>query len=187
MDSDTGGGKPRLDLSDIMSMLDDKEERPAQKPAKMEKMAERQDDGFVKKLLSDIDQKNAEILRLSSENASLRYSLSERELEVKKLKAQLESSSSLVESLKAQVVSLSQQVEDLNRYVAEARAKLGEMEADRAKLTERMAKKEEQAPPEEEDVASIFKRIALGADEPPASGGEGQTAKKTKSAKLYDL
>jgi len=189
MDSDNGGGKPKLDLSDIMSMLDDTERRPEQKPEppKKEKKAERQDDGFVKKLLSDIDQKNSEILRLSSENTSLRYSLSEKEMEIKRLKAQLESSSGLVESLKAQVVSLSQQLEDLNKYVTEARVKLGEMEADRAKLTARMAKKDEQAPPEEEDVASIFKRIALEAREPAASGGEGQPGQKTKSAKLYDL
>ncbi|AFC99142.1 hypothetical protein Mtc_0372 [Methanocella conradii HZ254] len=189
MDSDTGGGKSKLDLSDIMSMLDDTEKKPEQKPepARKEKKTEKQDDGFVKKLLSDIEQKNAEILRLSSENTSLKYSLSEKEIEVKKLKAQLESSNGLVESLKAQVLSLSQQVEDLNKYVNEARVKLGEMEADRAKLAARMAKKEEQAPPEEEDVASIFKRIALEAREPGASGEGEQAQKKQKTAKLYDL
>ncbi len=65
------------------------------------------------------------------------------------------------------------------------------MDADRAKFTARIAK-EEEAPPAEEDVASIFKRIALKGDEAPdETAGDGgdkpKPQKRAGTAKLYDL
>jgi chromosome segregation ATPase len=157
MDSDTGGGKSKLDLSDIMSMLDDGEQKKPE-PKVTKKAETPKDNAFTQRLLADIEQKNAENLKLSSENMSLKYALSEKDAEIKKLRAQADGLGGQVESLKAQVISLNQQIEDMNKYVSDARAKLGEMDADRAKLTARVADAEE-APPEE-DVASIFKRIS---------------------------
>lgn len=204
MDSDTGGGKSKIDFSDIMSILGEGEQGQQKKPEKEKeapaKKAEAppvapKDDAFVQKLLADIEQKNAEILKLNSENMSLKYSLSEKDMEVGRLRSQADSIAGQVEGLKSTIVSLNQQNEDLNRYINDARARLGEMDADRVKLTARMISKEsEQAPPEEEDVASIFKRIALKArePEPPADAPveateKPQQRKKLSTAKLYDL
>jgi chromosome segregation ATPase len=121
---------------------------------------------------------------------SLKYALGERDVEIKKLRAQAEGLGGQVESLKGQIISLNQRIEDMNKYVNDARIKLGEMEADRAKLTARIIKSEtEEAPPVEEDVASIFKRIASH-DEPSdgqAADGAEKLQKKQKTAKLYDL
>jgi predicted nucleic acid-binding Zn-ribbon protein len=182
MDSDTGKGK--YDLSDIMSMLDEGEKKPAiAAPKKAE--ARPRDDAFVKKLLMDIELKNGEILKLSSDNMTMKYALSEKDMEIQKLRAQFEARNGQVESLKAQVMSLNQQIDDLNKFASDARKKLGEMDADRAKLTARIIK-EEEAPPEEEDVASIFKRIALKGEEPSGNGTE-VPSKKQGTAKLYDL
>lgn len=186
MDSDTGG-KPKHDFSDIMSILGD-EKKPEPAPKKHESPKPR-DDTFIKKLLSDIEQKNAEILKLNSDNMALKYSMSDKEMEIKRLQGQSDSLRERAESLKAQVVSLNQQIEDLNRFVNDARVKLGEMDSDRAKLTARIVK-EEEAPPEEEDVASIFKRIALDG-KPEETSGDGadkpKPQKKIGTAKLYDL
>ncbi len=185
MDSDTGGGKSKLDLSDIISMLGEGEQKKPE--PKVAKKAEAPgDNAFAQKLMADIERKNAEILKLSSDNMSLKYALGEKEVEVKKLKAQVDGLGGQVESLKGQVIRLNQQVEDMNKYVNDARIKLGEMEADRAKLTAHAAKKEaeEEAPPGDDDLASIFKRISTG-DEP--SDGAGAVEKKLKTAKLYDL
>jgi predicted RNase H-like nuclease (RuvC/YqgF family) len=191
MDSDTGGGKPKLDLSDIMSMLDEGEQKMPEPKATKKAEAPR-DNVFTKKLLADIERKNAENLKLSSENMSLKYSLSEKDMEIKKLRAQAEGLRGQVEGLKSQVMGLNQKVEDMSKYVNDARVKLGEMEADRSKLTTRIASRQETAPPEDEDedVASIFKRIALEGEEPTGGqSGEGaeKLQKKLKTAKLYDL
>ncbi len=191
MDSDTGSGKQKHDFSDIMSILGD-EDKPAVSVPKKEP-AKPRDDAFVKKLLSDIEQKNAEILKLNSDNMAMKYSLSEKDVEIKRLKAQSDSLRDQAESMKAQVVSLTQQMEDLNKFVNDARLKLGEMDADKAKLLSRITKKEEEAPPVEEDVASIFKRIALDKEEPaevnPSDNGSDRPKppKKAGTAKLYDL
>jgi chromosome segregation ATPase len=193
MDSDIGGGKSRLDFSDIMSILDeDDQKKPEPKAVKKAELP--RDNAFVTKLLSDIEHKNAEILKLSSENMSLKYSLSEKDMEIKKLRSQAESLNGQAESLKAQVIGLSRQIEDLNKYVSDARIKLGEMDADRAKLTSRIVSHNEveKAPPEEDDIASIFKRIALKGEEPAGdNAGDGadkpEPLKKIKTAKLYDL
>ena len=188
MDSDTGG-KSKHDFSDIMSMLGD-EKKPAPAAAKKHETPKPRDDSFVKKLLADIEQKNAEILKLNSDNMALKYSMSEKEMEIKRLQGQSDTLREQSESLKAQVMALNRQIEDLNRFVNDARLKLGEMDADRAKLTARIAK-EEEAPPEEEDVESIFKRIALKRDEPEEgaadNGADKNSRKKTGTAKLYDL
>jgi chromosome segregation ATPase len=187
MDSDTGG-KSKHDFSDIMSILGG-EQKPST-PGKPE-LPKARDDTFSRKLMADIEQKNAEILKLNSENISLKYSLSEKEMEIKKLRAQSDSLRDQAESLKAQVVGLNQQLEDMNRFITDARAKLGEMESDRAKLTARIVK-EEEAPPEEDDIASIFKRIALKGEEPPQDSPDDgsdkpKPQKKAGTAKLYDL
>jgi predicted RNase H-like nuclease (RuvC/YqgF family) len=189
MDSDAGGGKPKLDLSDIMSMLDEGEQKKPEPKATKKAEAPR-DNAFTQKLLADIERKNAENLKLSSENMSLKYSLSEKDMEIKKLRAQAEGLRGQVEGLKSQVMGLNQKVEDMSKYVNDARVKLGEMEADRSKLTARIAPRQETAPPEDEDVASIFKRIALEGEEPTdGQSGEGaeKLQKKLKTAKLYDL
>ncbi len=189
MDSDTGGGKPKLDLSDIMSMLDEGEAKKPE-PKAIKKPEAPKDNAFTQKLLADIERKNAENLKLSSENMSLKYALSEKDMEIKKLRAQADGLLGQVEGLKGQVIGLNQKVEDMGKYVNDARAKLGEMDADRAKLTARIVK-EEEAPPAEEDVASIFKRIALEKDEPSdgqqAADGAEKLQKKHGTAKLYDL
>lgn len=189
MDSDTGGGKSKLDFSDIMSMLDDGEQKKPE-PKTIKKVEAPRDNAFTQKLLADIERKNAENLKLSSDNMSLKYALGEKEVEIKKLRAQVDGFGGQVESLKAQIISLNQQIEDMNRYVNDARAKLGEMDADQAKLTARIVKDEaEEEPPEEENVASIFKRIASH-DEPSdgtAADGADRLQKKQKTAKLYDL
>jgi TolA-binding protein len=140
---------------------------------------------FTKKLLADIEKKNAEILKLSTDNMSLKYAIGEKDVEIKKLRAQAEGLNGQVESLKGQVISLNQQLEDMGKFVNEAKLRLGEMDADRAKLAARSEKKEaEEAPPREEDVASIFKRIATNGE---PSNGEGDIQKRLKTAKLYDL
>ncbi|HTX44091.1 MAG TPA: hypothetical protein VMC61_05125 [Methanocella sp.] len=186
MDSDTGGGRSKLDLSDIMSMLEEGEEKTPE--PKITKKAEApRDNAFTQKLLADIERKNAEILKLSSDNMSLKYALGEKDVEIKRLRAQVDSLGGQVESLKAQVIGLNQQAENMNKYVNDARLKLGEMDEDRAKLTARI--KEEEAPPVEEDLASIFKRIS-SQDEPSSgqgSDGAEKLQKKQKTAKLYDL
>ena len=196
MDSEDCGGKSRFDFSDIMSILDEGEQKKPDRvaPAKRSDApaAASRDNSFVKKLLSDIEQKNSEILKLSSDNTSLKYSISEKEMEIKKLRSRGDSLTGQVESLKGQVVGLNQQIEDLNKFVNDARVKLGEMEADRSKLTSRIARHEsEEAPPQEEDVAAIFKRIALKAQDPAADtaqkGEEPMSPKKPRTAKLYDL
>jgi chromosome segregation ATPase len=184
MDSDTGGGKSKLDFSDIMSMLDEGEQKKPE-PKATKKPETPKDNAFTQKLLADIERKNAENLKLSSENMSLKYALSERDMEIKKLRAQADGLGGQVESLKAQIIGLNQQVEDLSKYANDARAKLGEMDADRAKLTARIVKAEE-APPEEEDLASIFKRISSN-DEPSDGTAADKLQKKQKTAKLYDL
>lgn len=189
MDSDTGG-KSKYDFSEIMSILGE-EQKPSTPVRKTEPQKPR-DEAFSKKLMADIEQKNAEILRLNSENISLRYSLSEKEMEIKKLRAQSDSLRDQAESLKAQVVSLNQQIGDMNKFVSDARLKLGEMESDRAKLTARIVKEEEAPPEDDDDVASIFKRIALKGEEPPQEAPDGgedkpKPQKKAGTAKLYDL
>ncbi len=193
MDSDTGGGKQRPDFSDIMSMLDEGgQKKPETRAAK--KAESPRDNPFTQKLLADIERKNAENLKLAAENMSLKYALSEKEVEIKKLRAKADSLSGQVEGLKAQVISLNQRIEDMGKYVSDARTKLGEMEADRAKLTARIVKEEEEAAPPEEDVASIFKRISSNEEPSNGQATDGQAAdgadklqKKQKTAKLYDL
>jgi len=191
MDSDKSGGRSKLDFSDIMSMLEEGEQkRPEPKlTKKAEVPKEPGENAFAQKLLADIERKNAEILKLSSDNMSLKYALSEKDMEIKKLRSQADSLNGQVEGLKAQLASLNQEVEDLNKYVNDARLKLGEMEADRAKLTSRIVKSEtEEEPPDGEDVASIFKRISSH-DElaGEAVDGADRLQKKQKTAKLYDL
>ena len=196
MDSDTGG-KSKHDFSDIMSILGDeeKQKKPGETAAaRKHDHARPRDDAFIKKLLSDIEQKNAEILKLNADNMALKYSMSEKETEVKRLQAQSDSLREQAESLRSQVVALNRQIEDMSKFVNDARSKLGEMDADKAKLMSRITK-EEEAPPEEEDVATIFKRIALDKDEAPKDEAlpDGSAADKQKlkknlsSAKLYDL
>src|SRR5208337_673846 len=150
MDTDDIGGEKRLELSDIMSILDQGQSKPAaakkaETPKPQEKpMAPSRDNTFAAKLLSDIEQKNAEILKLNSENMSLKYELKEKELEIKKLSMDLE------EAKKGS--------DEMAKKLDEANAKLGEMDADRAKLKIKSTAPEEEMPPEE-DVASIFKRL----------------------------
>jgi hypothetical protein len=61
MDSDTGGGKSKLDFSDIMSMLDEGEQtKPG--PKAIKKAEAPKDNAFTQKLLADIERKNAENL-----------------------------------------------------------------------------------------------------------------------------
>ena len=163
-------------------MLDEGEQKKPE-PKAIKKAEAPKDNAFTQKLLADIERKNAEILKLSSDNMSLKYALGEKDVEIKKLRAQVDGLGGQVESLKGQITGLNQQIEDMNKYVNDARAMLGEMEADRAKLTARVANAEE-APPKEEDVASIFKRISSH-DEP--SDGADRLQKKQKTAKLYDL
>ncbi len=186
MDSDTGGGRSKHDLSDIMSMLD---EGGAGKPepTATKKAAPSGDNAFARRLLADIERKNAENLKLSSENMSLKYALGEKDLEIKKLRARADGLDGQVKALEEQAIRLNRQIEDMKKYVNDAKAKLGEMEADRAKLGARF--KEEEAPPAEDDVASIFKRISSH-DKPPgerAGDGAENVQKRLKTAKLYDL
>lgn len=184
MDPDAGG-RQKHDFSDIMSILGEE-----QKPEAVERApAKPRDEGFIRKLMADIEQKNAEILKLNADNMALKYSVSEKELEIKRLQGQADSLRDQSEGLKAQVVALGRQVEDLSRFAEDARARLGEMDADRAKLNARLSK-DEAAPPEDEDVESIFRRIAL--DKKPEDGAQdggadGKPQKKTGTAKLYDL
>jgi predicted RNase H-like nuclease (RuvC/YqgF family) len=186
MDSDTGGGKSKLDFSDIMSMLDEGEQKKPE-PKATKKAETPKDNAFTQKLLADIERKNAENLKLGADNMSLKYALSEKDIEMKKLRAQADGLSGQVESLKAQIIGLNRQVEDMNKYVSDARAKLGEMDEDRAKLAAKIAKNEsEEAPPEEGDVASIFKRISSN-EEPSDGTAADRLQKKQKTAKLYDL
>jgi TolA-binding protein len=199
MDSDTGG-KSKHDFSDIMSILGEEntpvpggEKKPVPVITIKPEPVNPRDNPFVKKLLLDIEHKNAEILKLNSDNMSLKYALSEKEMEIKRLQGQSASLGGQVESLKSQVRELNRQIEDMNKYVSDARAKLGEMDADRAKLTARIVKEEERAPPDDEDdIASIFKRIALKGEEPSnGAPGDGEDKprppKKAGTAKLYDL
>ncbi len=181
MDSDTGG-RSKVDFSDILSMLDDGEQKKAE-PKAAKKTGSPGDSAFSQKLLADIERKNAEILKLSADNMSLKYALGEKDVEIKKLRAQVDGLTGQVEGLKGQVISLNQQIEDMSKFVNDARTKLGEMDSDRAKLTARIEKKEAgEAPPREEDVSTIFKRIA-SSDVPP----NGDIQKRLKTAKLYDL
>src|SRR5271157_2128623 len=172
MDTDEIGGEKQLELSDIMSILDQgrskpatakKSETPKSQASQEKPTSPSRDNTFAAKLLSDIEQKNAEILKLNSENMSLKYELKEKELEIKKLSMDLD----------------------------EAKAKLGEMDADRAKLKLKAAPEnvEEEAPPEE-DVASIFKRLTKSErieenDADNVNPDKPQAPRKT--AKLYDL
>jgi chromosome segregation ATPase len=183
MDTDDTGGEKQLELSDIMSILDQGKSKPAaakkaETPKSQEKpTAPSRDNTFAAKLLSDIEQKNAEILKLNSENMSLKYELKEKDLEIKRLSVDLEEANKIIE--------------DLSRKMDEANAKLGEMDADRAKLkvkTTAMAP-EEEVPPEE-DVASIFKRLTKSErfeknDADNVNPDKPQAPRKT--AKLYDL
>ena len=198
MNSDTGG-KSKHDFSDIMSILgeEEKHKKPVETAAaKKHEHAAKRDDAFAKKLMADIEQKNAEILKLNSDNMALKYSMSEKDMEIKRLQGQADSLREQTESLQAQVLALNQQMEDLNKFASDARLKLGEMDADKAKLMSRIGKKDEAEAPVEEDVATIFKRIALNKDEAEAQK-EGEPAvpdpdkqklkKSLSTAKLYDL
>jgi|GEM_PF-3914090 len=186
MDTDEIGGEKQLELSDIMSILDQgrskpatakKSETPKSQASQEKPTSPSRDNTFAAKLLSDIEQKNAEILKLNSENMSLKYELKEKELEIKKLSMDLE------EAKKGS--------QDMSKKLDEAKAKLGEMDADRAKLKLKAAPEnvEEEAPPEE-DVASIFKRLTKSErieenDADNVNPDKPQAPRKT--AKLYDL
>jgi septal ring factor EnvC (AmiA/AmiB activator) len=195
MDSGTSDGeKQGLELSDIMSMLDDGKQKKPKKAAEAKKTNEQvpapqessstavgRDNAFISKLLSDIEQKNAEILKLNSDNMTLKYEIKEKELEIKKLASDLE------EAKKS--------LDDAAKKLEEANAKLGEMDADRAKLKLNTkgpsdGEEAEEAQPEE-DVASIFKRLTKGDERPPEDDPLNVNPDKPrpprKTAKLYDL
>jgi chromosome segregation ATPase len=194
MDSGTGGEKQGLELSDIMSILDDGNQKKPKKEAEPKKTKEQalapqeasgtavgRDNAFISKLLSDIEQKNAEILKLNSDIMDLKYEVKEKELEAKKITSNLEDAK--------------KSLEEMAKKLEEANAKLGEMDADRSKLklkakgpvSDEVA---EEAPPEE-DVASIFKRLTGENERPPEDDPLNVNPDKPRSprktAKLYDL
>lgn len=194
MDQDTGGEKQGLDLSDIMSMLSEDGQKKPKKAAGNIKTKEQpaaaqessatavgRDNAFISRLLSDIEQKNAEILKLNSDIMNLKYDVKEKELEIKRLTSDLE------EARKG--------LEDSAKKLDEANVKLGEMDADRAKLKLKAkgpvdgGEAEEDQP--EEDVSVIFKRLTRGEERPagddPLNVNPDKPRPPRKTAKLYDL
>ncbi len=137
MDQDTGdGGKPRLELSDIMSILGDSEPKKTTVAKKLETPKEQavkpqentsRDNAFAAKLLTDIEQKNAEIHRLNTEIMSLKFELKEKDLTLKRQASDLE------ESIK-KLDEITKKLDEANVKIGEMETKLGEMDADRAKL-----------------------------------------------------
>ncbi|MCD1295454.1 hypothetical protein CUJ83_10630 [Methanocella sp. CWC-04] len=222
-------GKSLFDLSDIMSILEDESTdqvlkvvdsfrevmtsesdnntgtsvlaEPAEtstalvpfgqnKPVPVEKT---QDNAFVSKLLYDIDQKNAEIdqknaeiLRLNNEIMNLKFESKDKELKIKELSSKVEELTKVIEETKSTVKSI--ECAPVKPIVQKAHEPVYNIKEDT---------------PEDEDVATIFKRLQRGhkgVEEPvnEVYGDDGadshdpysdnpQPPRKKRTAKLYDL
>lgn len=208
--------KALFDLSDIMSILDDDSPAPVTMrsadavpkdagandqrdvtgtPAVQQ--SSQQDNAFVSKLLSDIDQKNEEILRLNKEMVSVQFEVRQKEVDLKE-------KDSKIAELNSKIEDLSKQIESFREKVREA-----VVEQHRAPAISRAIKAPETSynikedAPEEESVASIFKKLQRKSEEPEdieneaAEGSESnfhdpysdkpQPPRKKRTAKLYDL
>ena len=261
--SNTTPKRKSFGFDSILSILDGKKTRPparpalppsqepeieaapevetpqAQQPPKVIALPE--DHTLVPKLLSDIDQKNAEIIKLNNDVVTLRYELREKEfllnsltldnankdLRTKELQA-------AIDELKAEIVTLKtirpQQpvaftpAQERQPPVASEPASPEPaapqiplqitqiMEAVQAAKTPQQppAQPETSAPAPvradaagsraiseqynlkenvvEEDVATIFKRLAMAHDEAPAENDNAiEAPRRPRSAKLYDL
>lgn len=260
--SNTTPKKRSFGFDDILSILDGKKSRPparpalppsqepetvaapaaetpqAQQPPKVIALPE--DHTLVPKLLSDIDQKNAEIIRMNNDVVSLRYELREKEfvlnsltldnankdLRIKELQTTIEELKAEITRLKAvqpqqpifttparpattvapqapaateQTPQPAEPVQLTNLLDAVQSTKAAQpampetpvapVQADAAgarPISEQFNIKEDVV---EEDVATIFKRLARSHDEAPAAEGSNlnEVPRRPRSAKLYDL
>lgn len=192
----TGAQKSLFDLSDIMSILEDdskdkvlkvvdavaqtavSEPVEAPRPEPKPEPAVQQDNALISKLLSDIDIKNAELLKLNADIMNLKLEIKDKDVRIKELV---------------------QKVDELNRLLEESKTaiKTPELAKPLAKVSEPVYNiKEKEEATDEEDVATIFKRLTRPASAPePENEDAGekdplkkpQQPRKPKTAKLYDL
>lgn len=255
--------KRSFGFDDILSILDGKKSRPPARPAlpasseaestaatytletpePPKVIALPEDHTLVPKLLSDIDQKNAEIIRLNNDLSELKYELREKEfklnhvtldltskdLKIKELQVTIEGLNTEISRLKAiqpqqpiiftpaarsQVTapqaqasepvavapqsSLSApplqitQLMDAVQAAKDARAELAgtaaPVQADAAGARPISEQYNLKADVEEEDVATIFRRLAKARDEvPEESDNHSEAPRRPRSAKMYDL
>lgn len=198
--------KSLLDLSDIMSILE--EDSPASKQSKVVEDALKeaesvmnnvpeetpvpepqepisqpttpQNTEFVTKLLTDIDTKNEEILKLRNELMSIKYELKEKELMIKDLRLHMD---------------------EISRRTGDVKTVAPDIAPPKPVKAEEPAYNVKDDEPADEDVASIFRRIQQSGEEEPAPEEEEdsrprfhdpysdkpQPPRKIRTAKLYDL
>lgn len=164
-------------------------------------VASQTDNAIVTKLLQDADQKNAEILKLNNELMTLRYENKDKDQKIaslSSLEASLKDKEDDLTLAEAKIRELDGKVVSLEAKIGELTEQLGALRKLSARETQQEAPKmpveeekpafniQEEAPPVEEDVASIFRKL-IDAKE-SAESTEGQEAiRKPRSAKLYDL
>ncbi|WP_424358327.1 hypothetical protein [Methanocella sp. MCL-LM] len=254
--------KRSFGFDDILSILDGKKTRPPARPAlppspepeveaapaaetpqpqqPPKVIALPEDHTLVPKLLSDIDHKNAEIIRLNNDVVGLRYELREKEFVVNSLTLdnankdlRIRELQATIEELKADIARLraiqpqqpvvftpaqapvaSEPAQPQPAAAAQIPLQITQiMEAvQAAKTAQQPAAPQETSTPApvqadaagarpiseqfnikedvvEEDVATIFKRLARSHDEAPAEegGNVAEVPRRPRSAKLYDL
>ncbi|CAJ36285.1 hypothetical protein [Methanocella arvoryzae] len=264
--SNTTPKRKSFGFDSILSILDGKKARPPARPAlppspepeiqaapevetpqaqqqPPKVIALPEDHTLVPKLLSDIDQKNAEIIKLNNDVVTLRYELREKEfmlnsltldnankeLRIKELQAAIDDLKAEIATLKAirpqqpvvftpaqerqppvasepaspepeapqiplqitQIMEAVQSAKTAQQPPAQPETSApapAQVQADAAgtrAISEQYNLKEDVV---EEDVATIFKRLAMAHDEAPAEGDNViEAPRRPRSAKLYDL
>lgn len=257
--------KKSFGFDDILSILDGKKTRPPARPAlpastdseaqvsaatempePPKVIALPEDHNLVPKLLSDIDQKNAEIIRLNNDLAGLKYEVREKDfkinhltldaaskdLKITELQTAIEGLNAEITRLKAiqpqqplfitpaqpaavtapvtapqpaepvaatqqpvqpqqqplqplQITQLLDAVQAANAAQQAQPVQAADAAAGARPIREQFTIKEEVV---EEDVATIFKRLARAREETPEDGSSVSDApRRPRSAKMYDL
>jgi septal ring factor EnvC (AmiA/AmiB activator) len=163
-------------------------------------VAAQTDNAVLTKLLSDIDQKNAEVLKLSNELITFRYEIMEKdrriasipllEASLKDKEDELALADAKIRELDGKIVALEARIGELNEQLGTLRMlsarEAPPIAADLPAGEEKPAfNVQEEMPAAEEDVASIFKRILTAKEQDVPEGQEAP--RKPRSAKLYDL
>ena len=253
--------KRSFGFDDILSILDGKKTRPPARPAlpasteagstavtyaletpePPKVIALPEDHTLVPKLLSDIDKKNAEIIRLNNDLSGLKYELREKEyklnhvtldltskdLRITELQATVEGLKTEISRLKAiqpqqpiiftpaaqstvtapqaqdqvavapqiqlptpplQITHLMDAVQAAKKARSEHAEPVVPVQADAAGAKPISEQYNLKVDVVEEDVATIFKRLAKARDEEPEeSDNHSEVPRRPRSAKMYDL
>lgn len=175
------------------------------------------DNALASKLLAEMEQKNAEILKLKSDMMSMQYQFKEKEHRLehqikekdykimemqRQLEREVEDREFRIKEKDRDIQGMSAKLEDLQKQYDAVKAELDVINEDKAKIVARaqshkqkseavQAAEEPAIVAEDDDVASIFKRLTQGKppmDEDQQEGAANeQKPKKLKTAKLYDL